>query len=126
MTLIVFLSSRISPRTSTVILRDKSPRATAVVTSAMLRTCAVRLDAMDVCLAAELAFGADFARHARDFGREGVELIDHRIDRVFEFEDFALHIDRDLARQVAARDGGRYLGDIAHLAGEVGRHGVDA
>ena len=35
--------SRISPRTSTVILRDRSPRATAVVTLAMLRTCAVRL-----------------------------------------------------------------------------------
>ena len=38
----VFFSSRISPLTSTVILRDRSPRATAVVTSAMLRTCAVR------------------------------------------------------------------------------------
>ena len=44
--LMVSLSSRISPFTSTVILRDKSPRATAVVTSAMLRTCAVRLPAM--------------------------------------------------------------------------------
>ena len=42
----VSLSSRISPFTSTVILRDKSPRATAVVTSAMLRTCAVRFPAM--------------------------------------------------------------------------------
>ena len=38
--LMVFFSSRISPFTSTVILRDRSPRATAVVTSAMLRTCA--------------------------------------------------------------------------------------
>ena len=37
--LMVFFSSRISPFTSTVILRDRSPRATAVVTSAMLRTC---------------------------------------------------------------------------------------
>ena len=46
MVLMVSLSSRISPFTSTVILRDKSPRATAVVTSAMLRTCAVRLPAM--------------------------------------------------------------------------------
>ncbi len=36
--LIVFLSSRISPRASTVILRERSPFATAVVTSAMLRT----------------------------------------------------------------------------------------
>src|SRR5262244_391731 len=46
MVLMVFLSSRISPFTSTVILRERSPFATAVVTSAMLRTCAVRLPAM--------------------------------------------------------------------------------
>ena len=41
--LMVSFSSRISPDTSTVILRERSPRATAVVTWAMLRTCAVRL-----------------------------------------------------------------------------------
>ncbi len=41
--LMVSFSSRISPRTSTVILRERSPRATAVVTLAMLRTWAVRL-----------------------------------------------------------------------------------
>ena len=46
MVLMVFLSSRISPCTSTVILRDRSPRATAVVTSAMLRTWPVRLVAI--------------------------------------------------------------------------------
>ena len=46
MVLMVFLSSRISPFTSTVILRDKSPRATAVVTSAIFRTCAVRFPAI--------------------------------------------------------------------------------
>jgi hypothetical protein len=44
--LMVFFSSRISPFTSTVILRDRSPRATAVVTSAMFLTCAVRLPAI--------------------------------------------------------------------------------
>ena len=44
--LMVFFSSRISPRTSTVIFFDRSPSATAVVTSAMLRTCAVRLPAI--------------------------------------------------------------------------------
>ncbi len=38
MVFMVSLSSRISPDTSTVILRDRSPRATAVVTCAMLRT----------------------------------------------------------------------------------------
>src|SRR5204862_259831 len=48
--LMVYLSSRISPRTSTVIFFDKSPLATAVVTSAMLRTCAVRLPAMELTL----------------------------------------------------------------------------
>ena len=44
--LMVSLSRRISPRASTVIFFDKSPRATAVETSAMLRTCEVRFDAM--------------------------------------------------------------------------------
>ncbi len=48
--LIVFLSSRISPLTSTVIFFERSPLATAVVTSAMLRTCAVRLPAMKFTL----------------------------------------------------------------------------
>ncbi len=77
----VFFSSRISPRTSTVILRLKSPRATAVVTSAMLRTWPVRLPAMEftesvksfqvpatpahIRLAAELALGTPpRAQHA--------------------------------------------------------------
>ena len=46
--LMVSLSCRISPRTSTVILRERSPRATAVVTSAMLRTWAVRLPAIEL------------------------------------------------------------------------------
>ena len=85
MVLIVSLSSRISPRTSTVILRERSPLATAVVTSAMLRTWPVRLPAMELTLsvrsfqvpatpwhlrlAAELALGADLARHAGDFRR---------------------------------------------------------
>ena len=41
----VDLSSRISPRAGTVILRDSSPFATAVVTSAMFRTCEVRFPA---------------------------------------------------------------------------------
>ena len=44
--LMVFFSSRISPLTSTVIFRERSPRATAVVTPAILRTWAVRLVAI--------------------------------------------------------------------------------
>ena len=130
--LIVFFSSRISPFTSTVIFFDRSPVATAVVTSAMLRTWAVRFDAikftrlgevlpragdaLHVGLAAELAFGADFARDARHFGGERAELIDHRVDRVLQLEDLALHVDGDLLRQVAVGHGGRDLRDVAHLA----------
>ena len=44
--LMVFFSSRISPFTSTVIFFDRSPFATAVVTSAILRTWPVRLAAI--------------------------------------------------------------------------------
>jgi hypothetical protein len=44
--LMVFLSSRISPFTSTVIFFERSPFATAVVTSAMFRTWPVRFEAM--------------------------------------------------------------------------------
>jgi hypothetical protein len=46
----VFLSSSTSPLTSTVIFLERSPFATAVVTSAMFRTCDVRLDAMKLTL----------------------------------------------------------------------------
>ena len=60
-------------------------------------------DARHDCLAAELALGADFARHARDFGREAVQLVHHRVDGVLEREDLALDVHGDLARQVAAR-----------------------
>ena len=48
--LMVFLSSRISPFTSTVIFLERSPAATALVTSAMFRTWEVRLPAIEFTL----------------------------------------------------------------------------
>ena len=36
-----------------------------------------------------------------------------------------LHIHGDFAREVAAGDGGGDLGDVAHLAGKIVRHGID-
>ena len=48
--LIVFFNSRISPFTSTVIFLDRSPFATAVVTSAMFRTWLVKLLAIELTL----------------------------------------------------------------------------
>ena len=81
-------------------------------------------DALDARLAAELAFGADLARHARHLAGEGVELVDHGVDGRLQLEDFALHVDGDLLRQVAARHGGGHLGDVADLAGQVLGHRV--
>src|SRR6185312_998102 len=75
-------------------------------------------------LSAELAFGADLARDARHFGSERVELVHHGVDGVLQLEDFALHVHRDLAREVAARHGCRHLGDVADLAGEIAGHRV--
>ena len=50
MVLMASFNCRISPRTSTVIFFDRSPLATAMVTSAMLRTCAVKFEAMEFTL----------------------------------------------------------------------------
>src|SRR6202023_2653496 len=104
MTLIVFLSSRISPRTATVIFFERSPLATAVVTSAILRTWLVRLLAIALTLSvksfrappppdfrfpAERPFGTHFLGHARHFRRERPQLIDHLVEHVFDLEDLA-------------------------------------
>ena len=82
--------------------------------------------ALHLGLAAELALRADLACHTGDLRREGVELIHHRVDRVLELEDFALDVDGDLARQVAASDGRGDVGDVPDLRGQVVRHRVDA
>jgi hypothetical protein len=105
-------SWRISPRTSTVIFR----REIAVrdgdghVGDVAHLVGQVRRHRVDVVgevlpragdaghrLAAELALRAHLARDARHLGGEGVELIDHRVERVLQLEDLALHVDRDLA-----------------------------
>ena len=76
-------------------------------------------------LAPELPFGSDFARHAAHLRGKGVELIDHRVDRVFQLKDLALYVHGDFAREVAAGHGGGDFGDVPHLTGEVVRHRVD-
>src|SRR5262249_21608296 len=81
-------------------------------------------DARHVGLAAQPPFGADLARHARHLAGEAVELVDHGVERFLQLKDFAAHVDGDFAGQVAAGDGGRHFGDVAHLAGQVPGHGV--
>src|SRR4029079_1229702 len=81
-------------------------------------------DTRNHCLATELAFRADFTGNARHFRGETVQLVHHRVDRVFQLENLALDVDGDLAREVASRHCGRDLGDVAHLRGQVRTHCV--
>ena len=135
MVLMVFFSSRISPRTSTVIFLERSPLATAVVTSAMLRTWPVRLLAMELTLSVR-SFqvpatpftsacppslpSVPTSRATRVTSEaKAVELIDHGVDGVLQLQDLAAHVDRDLLGEVAVGDGGGDFGDVADLAGQV-------
>src|SRR5439155_16604099 len=83
-------------------------------------------NALHIRLAAQPAFGADLAGHARDLGGERAELVHHRVDDVFDLQNFAADIDSDLLRQVTRGDGGRHFRHVAELHGEVAGHGVDA
>ena len=141
MTLMVFLSSRISPFTSTVIFLDKIARGDGGGHLGDVADLAGQIvghqidvvgqilpgagDARHLRLAAELAFGADLARHAGHFRGEAVELVDHDVDRVLELEDLALHVDGDLLGKVARGHRGGHLGDVADLAGEIVGHQID-
>src|SRR5207245_4957178 len=82
--------------------------------------------ALHVRLAAELAFGAHLAGHARHLGSEARELIHHGVDGVLQLADLALDVDADVLGQVAARHRGGDVGDVADLRREVARHRVDA
>ena len=76
-------------------------------------------------MSAEAAFGADLASDAGHFAGERPELIDHRVDRVFQFKDLALDIDGDLLGEIAVGDRGGDVGDVADLGGQVAGHRVD-
>ena len=81
-------------------------------------------NARHVGLSTEPAFAADFARHARHFTGEPVQLVHHRVQRFFELQDFSADVHRDLARKVAARNGSRHFRDVSHLARQVAGHEV--
>src|SRR5581483_11616687 len=76
-------------------------------------------------LTSQFSFRADFARDARDFRREGVQLVDHRVDRVFQLKDLAADVDGDLLRQVAVGDRDGDVGDVSDLCGKITGHHVD-
>ena len=105
MVLMVYFSSRISPFTSTVIFFERSPLATAVVTSAMLRTWPVRFAAMRLTLSVRsfqvpatpftLAWPPSLpseptSRATRVTSRgEGAELADHGVHDLADAQELA-------------------------------------
>ena len=81
-------------------------------------------NSFDRGLSSQPALRADFARDARHFRSERIELIHHRIDSAFELKNFAFYVDRDLFRQIASRDRRRHLGNIANLTREIACHRI--
>src|SRR6185436_3647047 len=65
--------------------------------------------ALHLCLTAELAFGADLARHARHFGREDGELLDHAVHELggpqeLAFERPAVDLEAHRLAEITLRD----------------------
>src|SRR5207237_4518077 len=76
-------------------------------------------------LTTEAAVGADLPGHTGDLVGERRELVDHRVDGVLQFGDLTARLDGDLLGEVTPGDGGGDLGDVSHLAGQVGGELVD-
>ena len=86
--------------------------------------------ALDLSLAAELALGADLARHARHLAREHAELIDHRVDGLAGAEELpsqrvALNFEEDFLREVALGHGADDAGNFVRSREELSDEGVD-
>ena len=116
-----------------MIFFDKSPLATAIVSSAMLvhlrgEVRGHRVDALgevfphaghaaDLRLAAKLALGADLAGDAGHLRGEHVELLDHRVDDLggaqeLAFQRPAVDVEAHRAQKIALGDGGDGAGDF--------------
>src|SRR6202023_1243261 len=72
-------------------------------------------DALNICLTAEFAVGTHFARDARYFRGEGVELVHHDVDGVLQLKNLSTRIHGDLRGKVTFRHRRGYLRDVAHL-----------
>ncbi len=87
--------------------------------------------AADLRLAAELAFGADFAGDARHFRGEHVELLDHRVDDFGGAQELALQrpavdIETDGAQQIALRHRGDGAGHFGGRPQQIVDQRIDA
>ncbi len=81
-------------------------------------------------LAAELAFGADFAGDTRHLGGEHAELLDHRVDDRRRLQELApqrttVDVETHGLQEVALRDGGNRAGHLGRRPNEVVDEGID-
>src|SRR6185437_5829890 len=83
-------------------------------------------DALHFRLAAQLPFGADFARHAGNFRCKRVELIHHGVNGVLQLQNFAARIDGNLCRKIASGHSRGHTGNVTNLVGQVTGHRVHA
>ena len=142
--LIVSFSSRISPFTSTVIFFDRSPVATAFVTSAIFRTWPVRLPAMKLTLSVRSfhvpatpftwawppslpSVPTSRATRVTSLANDA-ELIDHPVDRAGGAQELALqraiadlqgHRLRQVALGHAADHAGRFAGRMHQVVDQL-------
>src|SRR3712207_8249911 len=56
--------------------------------------------------------------------RSRSELVDHRVDGIFQLQNFAFGFGGDLSSQVAPRNGGGYIRKVSHLIGKGRCHRV--
>src|SRR5207249_9696336 len=82
-------------------------------------------DAFDLGLPAQPPLGAYFSCDPGYFRGEGVKLIHHGVDGVFQLQYLAAYFDGDLLGEVSVGDGCGHVGDVAHVAGQVISHKVD-
>ena len=75
---------------------------------------------------AELAVGANLARHTCNFAGERIKLIHHRVDGVLQLQNFPLHVYGDLSGEVPISYGSGHLRNISDLCGKITGHRVDA
>src|SRR5207245_127165 len=77
-----------------------------------------------VGLSAKPSLASDLTGHPRHFSCKRAELLDHRVERFFQLQNFAAHVYSDLLRKIARGDASSHFGDVADLAREVSRHRV--
>src|SRR5207248_3253075 len=83
-------------------------------------------DALHHRLPTQLTFRPYLPRYPRNVRASRRELVHHRVDRILQVQDLTPDVNRNLLREVAARDCGRDGGDVADLARQVAPHQIHA